>query len=601
MKKSALLSAVALVALSVPYGAHAQSTEDQISGDDQGVFDENPSDRANVIIVTASKRETTLAETPIAVSVTDSDTIEQTQIRDLTDLQSLVPSLRVNTNQNASATTFTIRGFGNGANNPGIEPSVGVFIDGVYRSRSAAQIADLPNVQRIEVLRGPQSTLFGKNASAGVISIITQEPQFEFGGSASLTYGNYETIVAKADITGPITETIAFSLSGGINQRDGYVDVVNLDQRINDKDRWSARGQILFEPTDALRVRLIGDYSKIDDLCCAGFNVRTGPTTPALNAIAGGQSLFPAMPFDDRILLTRAPENDIENYGGSAQIDYELGAFTLTSITAYRELRAKSFDDGDFTSVDLISNNIATDIDTFTQELRIASDLDGPFNFLIGGFYFDESINAQNDVVFGPGARPYFNLLSGGALNTVEAILGLPVGATFSHAGLGTFDEFDYSNESYSIFGSADLELTDRLTFTVGLNYTHDEKEVVSNVVTTDAFSAIDLVALGRVIGVPAQVAANPQFNPLLGLRALQFLPPFLQFPNAVEDGQTEDNDLAYTLRAAYKATDNINFYATYATGFKASSFNLSRDSRPFTTDPGFVGCCSSSGLVSDP
>ena len=586
MRKTAFLCAAGFGALAVSTAAAAQNTEEQISGDDTGVFDDDDqAQNGNTIVVTATKRETTLAETPIAVSVVDEDTIEQAQIRDLTDLQSVVPSLRVNTNQNASATTFTVRGFGNGANNPGIEPSVGVFIDGVYRSRSAAQIADLPNVQRIEVLRGPQSTLFGKNASAGVISIITQEPQFKFGGSASFTYGNYDTIVAKADITGPITDSIAFSLSGGINRRDGYVDVTNLDERINDKDRWNARGQLLIEPSDALRIRLIGDYSKIDDLCCAGFNLLAGPTAPALNALAGGQALIPGMPFDDRILLSRVPRNEIENYGGSGQIDFDIGAFTLTSISAYRELRANSFDDGDFTSVDLITNNIATDIDTFTQEVRIASDLDGPFNFLVGGFYFHENINAQNDVVFGNGARPYFNLLSGGALATVETILGLPVGTTFSQAGQGTFDEFDYSNDSYSIFGSADLEVTDRLTLTAGLNYTNDKKEVASNVVTTDAFSALDLVRLGVAIGVPPQFANNPAVNPLLGLRALQFLPPFLQFPNAVEDGRTNDDDLSYTLRAAYEVNGNVNVYATYATGFKASSFNLSRDSRPFASD----------------
>ena len=424
-----------------------------------------------------------------------------------------------------------------------------------------------------------------KNASAGVISIVTQEPQFEFGGSASFTYGNYDTIVAKADVTGPITDKIAFSLSGGINRSDGYIDVVNLDRRINDKDRWNVRGQLLIEPSDALKIRLIGDYSKINDLCCAGVNLLAGPTAPALAAVGGGQVLVPEMPFDDRLFLSRVPSNNIENYGGSGQIDYELGALTLTSITAYRELRAKTFDDGDFTSVNLITNNIDTSIDTFTQELRATSDFDGPFNFLLGGFYFNENIDAQNDVVFGNGARPYFNILSGGAIGLVETILGLPVGSTFTQPGIGTFDAFDYSDESYSIFGSADLNVTDRLTLTVGLNYTHDEKDVISNVVSTDAFSAIDFVRLGTAIGVPPTVANNPQFNPLLGLRALQFLPPFLNYPNAVEGGRTDDNDLSYTLRAAYELNDHINAYITYATGFKASSFNLSRDSRPFASD----------------
>lgn len=143
--------------------------------------------RLTTVTVTATKREQTLQEVPVAVSVVDEAVIADAEVQDLGDLQSLVPSLRVGQLQSSANTNFVIRGFGNGANNAGIEPSVGVFIDGVYRSRSAAQIADLPNLQRVEVLRGPQSTLFGKNASAGVISIVTQEPQFEQMGSVELS------------------------------------------------------------------------------------------------------------------------------------------------------------------------------------------------------------------------------------------------------------------------------------------------------------------------------------------------------------------------------------------------------------------------------
>ena len=583
MRKSIFLSAASVAGLTLACPAVAQDTEAQILGDDQGVFDDNPGTTGNEIVVTATKRQTTLQETPIAVSVVDADTIEQAQIRDLLDLQSLVPSLSVSQNQTATQTTFLIRGFGNGANNPGIEPSVAVFIDGVYRSRSAAQIADLPNVQRVEVLRGPQSTLFGKNASAGVISIVTQAPEFKFGGSASLTYGNYNTVVVAADVTGPISDTLAFSLSGGYNRRDGYVKVLNLDEDINDRNRWNVRGQLLFKPSDDLSVRLIGDYSKIDELCCAAPNVRYGPTAPVLNAVAGRVAVVPEDPFSDTILLNRVPTNDIDNYGVSGQVDYSFGNLSLTSITAYRELRATTVDDGEFTVVDIFNNTLVTNINTFTQELRLASDFDGPLNFLIGGFYFDESIDYTNNLKFNSGARPYLDILGQGGLGAVEGIIGAPAG-TFFAAGTGINDHFDFSNQAYSIFGTVDFDLTDRLTLTAGLNYTHDKKRVVSNVVSTEPFSAIDLVALGVAIGVPPSVA-NTSANPLIGLKALQFLPPFLNIPNAVEDGRTRDSDFSYTLRAAYELNKHLNFYATYATGFKASSFNLSRDSRPLPSD----------------
>ena len=279
MRIAKFLTATALSGVVATCPVYAQDVQDQEAFDD------------NVIIVTASKRETTLQETPIAVTVTGAEEIAKAQVRDLSDLQTLAPTLRVNQLQSSANTNFIIRGFGNGANNAGIEPSVGVFIDGVYRSRSAAQIGDLPNLERVEVLRGPQSTLFGKNASAGVISIITQKPQFEFGGSAELSYGNYNAIIAKADITGPISDTIAFSLAANLNKRDGYARDLNLGTDVNERNRYGVRGQLLIEPSDDLSIRLIGDYDHINEDCCVAGNVVNGPTGAIVDALAGGVGL----------------------------------------------------------------------------------------------------------------------------------------------------------------------------------------------------------------------------------------------------------------------------------------------------------------------
>ncbi|WP_375429310.1 TonB-dependent receptor [uncultured Sphingomonas sp.] len=603
---------ISLLALAVAGPAWAQTTTPAPSaGQDTTaptVDPEQPAARdlasgqSGDIIVTANKREQTLQDTPIAVSVTSAATIEQAQIRDLIDLQTVVPSLRVSQTSSSGQTNFFIRGFGNGANNPGIEPSVGVFIDGVYRSRSAAQITDLPNIERVEVLRGPQSTLFGKNASAGVISVVTQRPQFKFGGSIAGTYGNFDQYVVKADVTGPIVaDLLAFSLSGNYNKRDGFVRVENLDRKINDRDRYDIRGQLLFSPGNDLEVRIIGDYSKLDELCCAARNVLAGPTIPALDFVAGQTAVNRNSPDPDRIRLSRLPRNRIENYGASGQIDYSIGDLTLTSITAYRELRSDVVDDGDFTAADVTTNMIDTKIDTFTQELRVASNFDGPINFLLGGFYFNEDIQQINALDFGVDTRDYLNLLAGGAptaaggttgggIGTVETLLGRPP-RTFQQPGRAITDEFGYKDESYSIFGTVDFKPFDRLTLTGGFNYTEDKKRVRSNVVSNDAFSAVDLVQLYVGLGGPPQFANTPRSatvpagNPFLGLQGLQFLPPFLNFPNAVESGRTNDDDWSYTVRAAYEASDTINLYATYATGFKASSYNLSRDSRPSAAD----------------
>jgi iron complex outermembrane receptor protein len=633
--RNLLLGATMLCASATPVIAFAQ---DAAPADDAAVAIDD-TDYGNDIIVTASKRSQTLQDTPVAVSVTSAAQLEESQIRDLIDLQTAVPSLRVSQLQSSANTNFIIRGFGNGANNAGIEPSVGVFIDGVYRSRSAAQIGDLPNVERIEVLRGPQSTLFGKNASAGVISIVTQKPQYEFGGSAEVTYGNFNAITVKGDVTGPISETVAFSIGGSYNRRDGYAQDLNLDTDVNDRNRWGVRGQLLFEPTDALSIRLIGDYDKIDENCCIAGNVIAGPTIGITNALVGGPSVDANNPFSFDVYNNFLSTNEIENYGGSGQIDYDLGNLALTSITAYRKVKALTNQDSDFTSADLIGENSQDlGIDTFTQELRITSDFDGPLNFLLGGYYFNEKIKQKNDIRFGTDFRDYGNALiqaaSGGALSVplLEGTFGALEGAparyvgTFFRAGDGLDEAYRLKDEAFSIFGTVDFEVTDRLTLSLGGNYTKDRKNFSTNVISTDTFSGINLDApqfapfrnqliLGGALqqaGVnpnnPAAVAAfatnpatapifqqfvafaaanqnNPAANPLGGLRAFQFLPPFLNVPNSVEDGKTRDSDFSYSVRAAYEVTDTVNVYATYATGFKASSVNLSRDSRPLASD----------------
>lgn len=613
----ALMSGAAALAFAMPAAAHAQDTAD----DDTSVEDEFSG--APVIVVTATKREQTLQETPISVSVTTGETLENAQIRDVLDLQTVTPSLRVSQLQTSSASTFIIRGFGNGDNNFGIEPSVGVFIDGVFRSRSAAALSDLSNVQRIEVLNGPQSTLFGKNASAGVISVITREPQFTFGGSVEASYGNFNAIVLKGDVTGPLTDNIAFSIDGSYNKRDGYATIVNLDEEQNNRDRWATRAQLLFEPTPDLRIRAIADYSEIDEICCQVATLVSGPVTGAINAVGGQLSTdF----FGYEAFVNFVPTNEVKNYGGSIQADWNTGPISVTSITSYRELENFFLSDIDYTSADIATETRDQAVETFTQELRIASDFDGPVNFLLGGFYFDEKINQDSAIPNGSQIRDVFELLAGGnpvdvltgapsVFNGVEAALGLPQESIFL-TPLLTSETFSMDNTSWSIFGTVDFEPVDGLVFTAGFNYTDDKKDFALSQTSFDPLGQVNLVDAFIVGGIaqalmvaPGSVdaatiagfasnpatapifqaitaaALDPAQNPLLALQAFQFQPPFLAIPNAVEDGKTRDDKLTYLFRASYEVTPEVNVYASYATGFKASSVNLSRDSRPLNTD----------------
>jgi outer membrane receptor protein involved in Fe transport len=589
-----LLAGAATFALAMPGTAFAQEQDPEVEAPES----------SNVIIVTASKREQTLQETPISVSVTSGETLENAQIRDVLDLQTVTPSLRVSQLQSASATTFIIRGFGNGDNNFGIEPSVGVFIDGVFRSRSAAALSDLNMVSRIEVLNGPQSTLFGKNASAGVISVVTKEPEYEFGGVVEASYGNYNAIVVRGEVTGPITDNIAFSLDGSYNKRDGYARIVNLDEELSDRNRWSARGQLLIEPSTDFKVRIIGDYGRIDEVCCQVSTLVAGPSAPAVFAVGGAlDTNF----FSYNTFLSQVPRNTVDNYGGSIQADWNVGNLTVTSITAYRELKNFLDQDVDFTSADVVSETRDQKVDTFTQELRIASDFDGPINFLLGGFYFDESISQDSRLTTGADTRAFFSLLAGNPLvfNGVEAGLGLPQNSIFSPGPL-TAEQFSMDNKSWSVFGTVDFEPVDGLVFTAGFNYTDDKKDFalaqqsfdeLANINLVDAFitgatlqnpNLPDVFTRAQFQALPGAVqqqllaaATNPAANPLLGLTPFQFQPPFLNLPNAVEPGRTQDDQFTYLLRAAYEVSNEVNIYASYATGFKASSINLSRDSRP--------------------
>ena len=614
--KAALSLSVAVSVLIVGLGSGAAQQEEG-----------EGTSRLQTVTVTGTKREQSLRDTPVAISVVQAEDIQRAEIQDFNDLQTLVPSLTVRQAQSSTSTSFFIRGFGNGSNAIGLEPSVGIFIDGVYRSRAAAYIPDLPNLERVEVLRGPQSTLFGKNASAGVVSVVTRGPEFEPSGNAEASIGNFNSYRLKSDITGPISDVLAYSLSGSVNRRNGYSEDIGIGDQFNDRNRWGVRGELLFVPNDKLEVRLIADYDEIDEACCLLTNiVSAGPTAddprvPNDIIRSLGGAIVAEDPFSYEVYLTTPPSNEIENSGVSLHGDYDLGFATATAITAYRTSNALENIDVDTTDLEIFRSFFSdTEIETFTQEIRLTSNpSDSRFDWMIGAFYFDEAIDVESSLTYGSDFRPYVSGLVGNpaAIPNLEAFVGAPPGS-FSAAGQGSFEDIYQENTAWSVFATTDFRLTDRLTATFGVNYTEDEKDVTMDVVSMDALAAVNLDQIGysavlanllamRGVNIqnPASVGpfvqANPQIyaqlqqqalavaqsenNPLNVLRGLQLFPPFLSFPNAVEDGQSNDSDTTYTLRLAYDATDRINVYGTYATGFKASSWNLQRQSAPSTSN----------------
>ena len=439
--------------------------------------------------------------------------------------------------------------------------------------------------------------------------MITKAPEFETGGSASFTYANYDTIRLIGDITGPISDTVAYRLSGSINQGDGYATNLTTGSDVNNRNRWALQGQLLFAPSDDLSVRLMGDFDRIEETCCYQANVVAGGTTTGLIAALG--DIVIEDPFSFEYHANFDPESELENGGVSIHVDKAFSFADLTTITAYRESNTDAVFDIDQSSGDILNSFNSGGTETFTQEVRLTSNApDATVDWLVGAYYFDESIDFPGGLLFGADTRTFFEIASGGGFAALEGILGLPAG-TFRQDGEGVTEFREQDNMSWSIFGTADWHITDQLTATLGLGYIYDEKDAFVSQLNEDSFSQIDLVALGFGLGLagvgvdptdPAAVAAfaaanptafaaiqagaqDPATNPALALAGLQTLPQTLAIPNAVEDGHSEDDELTYTLRLAYDFNDNINVYASYATGFKATAWNLSRDSRPTPAD----------------
>ncbi|RHW19322.1 TonB-dependent receptor [Sphingomonas gilva] len=377
----------------------------------------------NNIIVTATRRSETVQDVPLAVTAVGSELLQNAGVVDIRGLEQLAPSLQTTTGQSAATgSSLSIRGIGTGGDNPGFEPAVGVFIDGVFRSRAGVALSELPELERVEVLRGPQGTLFGRNTSAGALSIFTARPQFDFGGYVEGSYGNYDAYGIKGALTGPVSEQIALRVDGGYRKRDGYIQDANSDRAINNIDRYNVRAQALVD-TGNLTFRLIGDYAETDENCCGAVNLIPGAFGPIIDGIAAAQGLDGLYngPPSDRIQAI-SPNRDyaerVRDWGISGELNYDLGNdLSVTSITAYRNWRALRDQDIDFSGIDrAYRDDYRVDLEDFTQELRLQGTV-GPVDFLVGGFYLNETLELTDTVRIGNDGNRYvdsiFNALAG--------------------------------------------------------------------------------------------------------------------------------------------------------------------------------------------
>jgi iron complex outermembrane recepter protein len=445
MRKSAWLLSAGLVALASPAMAQtAPSTTDTDKGSAQPTEgatseaaaaqdqarEQQPVDTGDIII-TANRRNEALSDVPMAVSAVTAQQLRYTGATDIRQLDQVSPSLLVSsTTSEAGGAVARIRGIGTVGDNPGLEGSVGVFIDGVYRARAGMALTDFGPLDRIEVLRGPQGTLFGRNTSAGLISIITAKPLFTPEVSGQLDVGNYNYRRAQASITGPISESIAARLDAVWVKRDGFLEDVISGRRVNDRDRWLTRGQILFRPSSDFSFRLIGDYSQHNEECCGavylptqdvvatgGGGIATQPSTIAA-IMRGLGAVIIDDPSQRKMSITpgRNYASDVKDWGVSGEANYHLGAAELTSITAYRYDKYTRGMDADFNNLDILfrpdDGGSYNRFQTFSEELRLQGKaFDNRLDWLVGGYYANEKLQVADNLTYGSGYDAFANCL----------------------------------------------------------------------------------------------------------------------------------------------------------------------------------------------
>ena len=631
MSKTRYLLSVALCAMSTP--VFAQTAAPQATAPQASDVVEDTGE----IVVTAQGRAQALSTVPVAVSAVNAESLQNSGANDIRQLNQLAPSLLVSSTGSEANGSARIRGIGTVGDNPGLESSVAVFIDGVYRSRSGIGLNELGEIDRVEVLRGPQGTLGGRNSSAGLISIISKAPSFNglsVGGEA--TYGNYDYLRFAGNVNVPLGETVAARIDGVYAKRDGFYRDTTNNTDVNDRNRYFVRGQLLFEPTSDLKIRLIADYTHRDEKCCAATYVdnSVNPFVGNLNnpvasvnaGVAGvaagnngnnivnvlrdlGQNpaLITSPGYSRTISVSpgRSFRGVTRDYGFSGQIDYDFGGAKLTSITAYRDYKADQGSDTDYSSVDIqfraADGNASRQFRTFTQELRLQGSAFGDkLDWLIGGFYADEKLTVSENLRFGNQFGRFMScrIVSGGGLAalyspTSPACLAARP-ALFGAASpliYAAFDNLDATNNrgttrdvykqnsrNYAFFTHNIFHITDTIDFTAGLRYTHETKKFNATFGNDNTTCPANQALLGNFINPNSPGFSAALFgvsNSLLGLSCQGNSTSELNGVS-INDKRSESK-FTGTAIASWKPVDHLLLYASYSRGYKAGGFNLDR------------------------
>ena len=557
--------ALSLVGLALAAPAYSQ-------GEDSSFLEE--------IVVVAQKREQNIMDVPVAITAVTGAQIEESGIKDMIDLQQNVPGLIVGGSQTTTTSNFSIRGIGSTSNNFGVESSVGLYVDGVYRSRQSSLINELVDVQAVEILRGPQGTLFGKNTAAGAVNVRTVAPSTD-GNDAfvEVTAGDYGLGRVAAATNIVLSDKLAFRGTLFTSRRDGYVTDDNvsgelstrlgpLEDLYNDRDRIGMRMQLAYDNLDDFNMRVIADYAEIDEVCCVGTtrvdSIFSRGGLAAGLAINGPDAIlmsigrtvytdqnypFPLPPnviqanWDDyRTSMNLLPISQNEDRGLSVEFNKLFGDnLTFTSVSAYRAFDTYDSIDADFTDSSIAERINTAEQTSLSQEFRLAGEFGDSSNWVAGAYYFAQDIKSNTITTAGTDLQTYSNLglaaqgspTLSDITNAVTAIsqglgaagIPFPVGAEGFPPGAFANDDVTQEHSGFAVFGQVDWALSDAFELSLGARYTDEKKDIDAIYTQTNpGILAPDTTAIGTSIFLfqqwvaGGQVGAPPDLTPLLAV-----------------------------------------------------------------------------------
>ncbi len=534
---SGAASALAIaVIMSAPAGAQAvaaQATDESASPANAATDAVAPAadEQVGDIVVTAQKRSERLQDVPLAVTAINGDTLANRQINDTSTLTQAIPSLTFQQGPNPTNTTLRIRGVGTALFGQGVESSVSVVVDGVVQARQAQGFADLADIERVEVLRGPQGTLFGKNSSAGVISVVTARPSSDFQGRVEGTIAEHGEYRAKGTISGPLTDTLRARVTGFYNDVPGITYNTTLDRRVNGQKSWGVRGKLEWDATDNLNLLLTGEYRKTNSDCCISSSIRVDNPIVALLEAPVVASARNRQVSEDTLTYANSNQKTF-----SLQADWDLGPATLTSITAYQDYYLKvnqPIDRLDSDPVRFVGtgasyaswnfNQGILDLSQFSQELRLGSNGSHDLTYVAGVYYSHADIKR-------PFARRRALCASG--------VIGQTC-ATPTYQSSSSFAEL--TTNSIAAFGQAEYRIIGGLKLLGGLRVQYEDG--------TNYGIQLGTVAAGDTLlpGVPTG------------------------------SGTKKEHDTAVTGKAGlqYEFSRNLQTYAAYTRGYKGIGYNM--------------------------